>query len=202
MTASPASPEPAHIEVGASHDDGSLRYWLAKEAVGKGELLLGSQNTSLGRLLSNASSMMGWSVTISLALTAAIASALLPAGNPATAMASLAGQLLWPAAMAEALMLIAAICCFRVLWPGRWHVAGYDPNLVLNTSYNTELELFEAMASGYAQAADRNAGGLTHLEKWLRAAWLCFIGSPITGLAVYLAVKLLALSQPLTAGAA
>jgi hypothetical protein len=41
---------PAFIEVGASHNDGSLRYWLAKEAVTKGETLLGSQSMSLGRL--------------------------------------------------------------------------------------------------------------------------------------------------------
>src|SRR5437763_1826549 len=124
---------PTQIEVGASRGDGTLRYCLAKEAVAKGELLLASQNASLGRLLSNATSIMGWGVSISLALDAAMAAALLSAGNPVTASTYLVKYLFWHAAIAEGLMLIASLCCFRVLWPGKCHAPGYEPNLVLNT---------------------------------------------------------------------
>ncbi|HVC54993.1 MAG TPA: hypothetical protein VND95_03505 [Stellaceae bacterium] len=165
-----------------------MRYWLAKEAVAKGEMLLGSQNSSLGRLSANATSIMGWSVTISLALTAAIASALLPPANAPAHTASLLSHLLWPAAAAESLMLIASICCFVVLWPGKWSVAAFEPDLVLNTPYETELEVLEAMASGYAEGVARNASGLNRLEKLLRVAWLCFMASPVVGLIAYFAI--------------
>jgi hypothetical protein len=131
---------------------------------------------------------MGWSVTIALALTAAIASALLPSANLPTQAVPLVRHLVWPAAIVEGLMLIASICCFMVLWPGRWHAPGYQPNLVLNTPYGTELEVLEAMAGGYDEAVTRSAKGLSRLEKWLRAAWLCFIGSPIMGLLAYLLI--------------
>jgi hypothetical protein len=39
----PPAPDERLIEFGASHSEGTLRYWLAKEAVSKGELFLGSQ---------------------------------------------------------------------------------------------------------------------------------------------------------------
>lgn len=178
----------AAIEVGASSDDGTLRYWLAKEAVAKGETLLGSQSSSLGRLSANAVSMMGWSVTISLALTAAIASALLPINSTLAHTETLLNHLLWPTIVAEGLMLAASICCFVIIWPGKWHVAEFEPELVLGTSYGTELEVLEAMAGGCAIALADNARGLTRLEKWLRVARLCFIGSPMMGLVAYFTV--------------
>jgi hypothetical protein len=180
---------PDSIEVGASLSSGTIRYWRAKEAVAKGELILGSQINALGRLMTSASSVLGWSVTISLALTAGIASAISSrsagtASSNAPAIPQLGG-LLWPALAAETLLLITAICCVCVLWPGRWRPPGHDPALVLNAAYETELQVLESMASGYAVAVTENSKGLGRLEKLLRSAWVCFVAAPVVGLIVY-----------------
>jgi len=179
--------EPATIEVGATRGDGTLRYWQAKEAVSKGELLLGSQIGALSRIMSSASSILGWSVTISLALTGVIASTLVaPVSTHPTAGPAL-GRLLWAAASAETLLIAAATCCVCVLWPSRWHPPGHDPALLMEAPYDSELEIVEALAGGYAQAATQNSMGLDRLEKILRGAWLCFVAAPIMGLAVFAA---------------
>ena len=177
------------IEVGSSITDGTIRYWKAKEGVTKGEVLLGSQISSMSRLMTSATSILGWSVTISLALTAAIASALAPppssSGNPNPAASWFLSHLLWPAVAAEILLLIAAICCVRVLWPATWRAPGHDPALVLSAPYDTELEVLESMASGYAEAARYNGRALSRLEGWLRTAWASFAAAPIIGLLLY-----------------
>ena len=64
------------IEVGASLRNGEIRYWKAKEAINKGETLLKAQIDSVPRQMTSATSVLGWSVTISIALTAVIASGL------------------------------------------------------------------------------------------------------------------------------
>jgi hypothetical protein len=56
---------------------------------------------------------------------------------------------------------------------------------VLNASYDTELEILEAMAGGYAEAVDENSKGLDRLEKLIRSAWACFVAAPIVGLIIY-----------------
>ena len=166
----PVAPGPAPIEVGTSLVEGTLRYWKANQAVTKGELLLASQISSMGRLITAATSILGWSVTISLALTGAIASALAPAisapGN--SLLSSVLSHLLWPAIVAEVLLSFAAMCCIRVLCPGTWRAPGHDPALVLNAPYGTELEVTESMASGYAEAAECNSSALDRLELSLR----------------------------------
>jgi hypothetical protein len=184
--------EGAQIEVGASRSDGTIRYWVAKEAVTKGELILGSQISSLARLMTSASSVLGWSVTISIALIAAIASKVFDPAVSTTASKSTTlampqlGNLLWPAVAAEVLLLITAVCCVCVLWPGRWRPPGHDPGLVLKTTYETELEVLEAMAGGYAQAVAENSNGLDRIEKILRCAWVCFVSAPVAGLLMHL----------------
>jgi hypothetical protein len=178
---------PTAIEVGATRGDGTLRYWQAKEAVGKGELLLGSQISALSRIMSSATSILGWSVTISLALSGVIASTLVaPVSTHSTTGAAL-GHLLWAAASAETLLIAAATCCVCVLWPSRWHPPGHDPALLMEAPYDSELEILEGLAGGYAQAAARNSRGLDRLEKFLRTAWLCFVAAPIVGLLVFAA---------------
>src|SRR5580704_6835140 len=102
VTESPPAPDEQPIEFGASRGEGTLRYWLAKEAVSKGELFLGSQISALARLMT--------SVTISLALTGVIASSVIsriPSGGPSN-------RVIWPAASAEVLLIVAAVCCVCV----------------------------------------------------------------------------------------
>jgi hypothetical protein len=179
---------PALIDVGAANSDGTLRRWLGQQAVEMGEAILGAQLASVTRLTTSATSMLGWSVTISLALIAAISSALSPPGTTGTAASGVAvflGNLLWPGIVALGSTLIAAVCCVIVLWPGYWHPPGHAPDLVLNAPYDTELEVLEALAGGYADAVHANSRRLTRLELWLRAAWLFFAGAPVIGAAVY-----------------
>jgi hypothetical protein len=178
------------IDVGAANSDGTLRHWLAQQAVAKGEAILEAQIASVGRLSTGATSILGWSVTISLALIAGISSSLsVAAAGPTSASASsgaiFLSHLLWPAVLALASTLMAAVCCVIVLWPGYWQPPGHAPDLVLNAPYDTELEVLEALAIGYAEAMHANARKLTGLEKWLRAAWVLFIGGPILGIAAY-----------------
>ena len=185
-----AAPEIASISLGAANSDGTLRLWLAQQAVAKGEALLGAQIGSIGRLSTSATSILGWSVTVSLALIAAIPSTIAPASQPpggtAALQSLLPGHLLWPAVAALVSILLAAVCCVVVLWPGYWRPPGHAPDLLLDTPYDTELEVLEAMASGYADAVALNAGGLNRLEIWLRAAWLSLAGAPFIGAATFL----------------
>ena len=180
--------EPALIEVGASRADGDIRYWRAKEAVAKGELILTSQISALTRMMTSASSILGWSVTISIALVAAMASRF-GAGNTSSNVAPLLLDLFWPALATEVLLLTTAICCVSVLWPSKWRAPGHNADLVLNSPYETELEILESMASGYVEAFRKNLVGLLRLEILLRVAWICFVAAPVAGLLTYSAVR-------------
>lgn len=185
-----AAGAPLLIDVGAANSDGTLRRWLAQQAVAKGEAILGAQLASVTRLSTSATSILGWGVTISLAMIAGISSVLTPSAASAIAtldMAALFGHLLLPAILALGSTLIAAICCVIVLWPGYWHPPGHAPDLVLDAPYGTELEVLEALAIGYADAMRANTRRLSRLERWLRAAWLFFVGAPLIGAAVYTA---------------
>jgi hypothetical protein len=182
VTETPPGPEERPIEFGASRGEGNLRYWLAKEAVLKGELFLGSQINALGRLMTSATSILGWSVTISLALTGVIASSLVSQIVPG----ALISRIFWPAASAEILLITAAVCCVCVLWPGTWRPPGHHPNRVLNAAFGTELEVLESMAEGYGEAVEHNTIGLARLEVLLRAAWVSFVAAPVIGFVLYI----------------
>jgi hypothetical protein len=178
----PRASDERPIEFGASRGEGNLRYWLAREAVSKGELFLGSQMNALARLIASATSILGWSVTISLALTGVIASSLI-SREP---LAGVMSRIVWPAATAEILLILAAVFCVCVLWPGTWRPPGHHPARVLNAPFGTELEVLESMAEGYAEAVEHNTTGLARLETWLRAAWLCFVAAPVAGFVLYI----------------
>jgi hypothetical protein len=180
-TETPPAPDESPIEFGASRSEGNLRYWLAKEAVSKGELFLGSQISALARLMASATSILGWSVTISLALTGLIASSLVSRVPPTGVISRVVG----PAAAAEVLLILAAVLCVCVLWPGTWRPPGHHPARVLNAQYDTELEVLESMAEGYAEAVEQNTTGLARLEMLLRSAWLCFVAAPVVGFVLY-----------------
>jgi hypothetical protein len=182
VTESPPAPDEQPIEFGASRGEGTLRYWLAKEAVSKGELFLGSQISALARLMTSATSILGWSVTISLALTGVIASSLVPRVPPSGVI----NRIVWPAAIAEILLILTAVLCVCVLWPGKWRPPGHHPGHLMSAPYDTELEVLESMAEGYTEAVEHNATALTRLERSLRIAWLCFVAAPIVGFLLYM----------------
>lgn len=157
------------VEVGANSADGDSRLFFAKEAVRQGELMLASQSTGLDGLLSRTSSLFGWTVTVSVGLTAAISS---------TA---------WkiPAATTGLFTILSAACCILALWPRGWRRAGNDPAWFLREPYGTELETLEAAAGGYARNTGKNAKRLNSSGYWLRAAWSLFGAAPLVGIATY-----------------
>ena len=60
MSEANGGPDGGSVEVGAT--DADLRWWLAKEAVRHGELLLPSQLSNLTAMETRATALFGWSV--------------------------------------------------------------------------------------------------------------------------------------------
>jgi hypothetical protein len=56
------------IEVGAADEDGTIDHWIAKESVRQGELLLANQIGLRTMYSISSTSILGWSVTISIGL--------------------------------------------------------------------------------------------------------------------------------------
>lgn len=178
---------PIEIEVGATLEDGTLDYWVTKEAIRQAELRLATQITSVNGIMNRATSILGWSVTISLALIAWMMSdsIFIGFGTPRAA----AGPLL-PAAIAMVICtFVAALCCIPALWPGKWRGPGHDPRLLCTVTLKTEFEVLRAVAGGYVQASDQNAQALGRLVVWLRSAWVFFVASPAVGLITYVATN-------------
>jgi hypothetical protein len=189
-TSTTSTPTPGLVEVGAADSDGSLRLWKAQQAVSNAEARLTAHLGSVGRLTASASSLLGWSVTISVPLAGVVFS-LASLGSTATAAkqaapSMLPGYLLWPALCALASIMLAAFCCVVVLWPNNWYPPGGDPESIWQSSLTTELEIQEALVLGYVKAIKTNADTLTRLQFWLRGAWILFPASPLTGLVAYL----------------
>lgn len=189
---------PPLISVGAANSDGTLRLWLAQQAVEKGEAMLAAQLASVARISASATSILGWSVTISLAMVAGISSGLVPSTALVSAATATLHYLLWPATFALLATLTASVCCVIVLWPAYWHPPAHAPDLIQSAPYGTELEVLEALAAGYVDAIKANLRRLTRLEKWLRAAWVLFVGSPVVGATVY-AIQAIGIGQRIVA---
>ncbi len=138
----------------------NFRKLLGCKGDNQSELRLATQITSMNGIMNRATSVLGWSVTISLALIAWLASnniSAVSAGTPPNP----ANLQLFKAAIAVAGCTFAtALCCIPALWPGKWRGPGHDPNLLRAATYGTEIEMLKAMASGYAQAASQSCTSL------------------------------------------
>jgi hypothetical protein len=163
MSEANGGPDGGSVEVGAT--DADLRWWLAKEAVRHGELLLPSQLSNLTAMETRATALFGWSVPTILALGAA----------------ALNTRYTGPAIAAASWLAGAAAACVYGLWPQDWSHAGYHPREILNEKLTSELEVLEAIAGGYAEGADLNKARLAHLADCLRFAWAFFIASLVAG---------------------
>lgn len=155
------------IDVGAA--DGTLRYWLAKEAVRQGEIGIGAQMAVIQSLATRATTLMGWSVTVASALAAA----------------AISGPWTVPASAAAAFMVLSGLCAFIGLWPRDWKLAGHDSKWILSGALPTELEILESMALGSAEGIKQNAGALRRFAFWLRGAWVFFLLAPVAGFAAW-----------------
>ncbi|GBQ69736.1 hypothetical protein AA103196_2295 [Ameyamaea chiangmaiensis NBRC 103196] len=131
-------------EVGAATDSRTLRLWRAHEAQRQGELRLSAQTVSISGIMGRSATLIGWTLTITLALSTASATA----GHR---------LLMISAAMALASAMIA-IVNFR---PFRWGLSGDLPSYVLGTdskpvTFETELEYVEALALRAQMDLDAN----------------------------------------------
>lgn len=158
--------EPGMIEVGAA--DGTLRFWLAQEAVRLGELVLAGQAAALASQQARAASITTWSTG------ALFAGAAWLAHTPAPRL------LLVPAT----LLALAALCCAAAFWPRRWHHAGYTWSELAARACGSALEHLELTAAGYETAARANRRFLRRFGGLLRAAWALFIMAAVTAAAL------------------
>jgi hypothetical protein len=74
---------------------------------------------------------------------------------------------------------VAAINCVCALWPRQWVLNGYDPDMVQNISYQSELEVLEALAKGLSVGKGRNSMIARRVAIFLRIAWLSFCLAPV-----------------------
>lgn len=163
----------AEIEVGQVEAEG-LRYWRAKEALRQAEARLTVQAAALATFEARVTSLVGWAVTGSTGLVAAVV------------VTTLAPSVRFAAAVAVVLLFIAAICGARVLRPSHWWTFG-DPGRVLNSNLPTELEELEAISSGLAEAIASNETRLAEAGSRLRWGLGWAAGAPIAALAGWVA---------------
>lgn len=163
------SPEPELIEVGLTQD--GLRYWRAKEAMRQGELQLATQLAGVAGLQTRATAILGWTVAIALALSAAASAA----------------HWRLPLAASAVPVLLSAVCCVITLWPRDYSEPGWRPSVLMDMSYGTELEILESLAQGYDTGIRANDAALRRRARWLRAAWVLFLAAPLVALLSLLA---------------
>ena len=168
----PREPEPQPAgagltEVGAA--GGDLRYWRAREALRHAELRLGVQAQATQALESRATSMIGWNVTLGLALVAAVF-------NGTHAMA---------AGTAAFCLLIAAALCIVAIATRKWIGPGYQPNDVLNNQSLNELLFIEAMVDRYQAAVNENSTSFNRFQAMLNGALFFMIAAPTSGAVIF-----------------
>jgi hypothetical protein len=160
----------SRIEAGEVRGDG-LRLWCAREALRQGEMHVSGQMAAQALMVGRASSGLGWSITLALALAAT----------------SSAFRDRFHVALPISALLIAAVVFMVVSWPKAWGVIGDDPRFLLDQPYDSELETVEALALRAAMAADRNARQLARLSWCIRAGNIMMLVA--VGLSLWLAAS-------------
>ena len=160
-------PDGGLIEVGAA--GGDFRYWRAREALRHAELRLSVQSQATQALESRATSMIGWNVTLGLALVAAVF-------NGTHALA---------AAIAALCLLAAALLCIIAIARRTWIGPGYQPKDVMGNRSTTELEAIEAMLERYQQAVNENSLSFNRFQAMLNIALFFMIAAPVAGTLIF-----------------
>ena len=165
-------------EIGNRFDDfgatgRDLRIWGAREAVKQGELALSASASSIESLSRTATSLLGYSITLSTALLAVGA-------TYATRVDGVA------AAVAACFSLTSGILFASVIRPKRWKQPGQDPRWILEGTfdgdgdYSSELDILEAIASGYSEALQENQTAIRSAASRLAFGWWAFLGIPVS----------------------
>lgn len=153
------------IEVGAA--DGEFRLYKARATREAAEVYLLGQERSYSATEARATNLLGWTITGVVALT----SRMLISGFDR------------PLFVATAFLFLSSVFSCSVLWPGVWHPAGAPPEEFANWSVQTELELQEWVAAGYAGAIAANRKVARRACYKMRAAWVvAFLSAPVAAL--------------------
>jgi len=161
-----ADNESNETEVGAA--DGTLRLWLAKEALRQGELRLAGQALTLQAMETRATSLLTWSVTVGVALVAA----------------SIDSRFRDAAVSAFTCSTIAASACVWGMWPRSWRIAGQRFSDMERRALSTELEHLASMAQGVENAAEANEARVKRFASALRVAWVSVVAAPVVAAVV------------------
>jgi hypothetical protein len=160
----PDTTDQGDIDVGQAGPE--FRNWLAAEARRQGELHLTAQAANISAMETRATAILAWSVAVLIAL------ATLASQHRAVPAAALAGICLF----------MAAASCVLALQPGDWHTPGYMFASLQQMGHQTEMQMNEAVASGYETGIQINDGRLSRFAGLLRSAWTWFSLSPVAAL--------------------
>ncbi|NPD67264.1 hypothetical protein HN018_06715 [Lichenicola cladoniae] len=161
----PAPPDPELGAVGAP-----FRLWRAKEAFRQGEMTLTQQSLALDGLRVQATSLLGWSVTIGVALAAAALTTHLPA-VAVTVVTSIT---------------ITAALSIAVLWvTNAWRWPSFNPLQILDHEHKSELLLLESLAVGSNLSIVQNSALIKVRARFLRVAWINFASMPLLAMLAY-----------------
>jgi hypothetical protein len=175
------------IDVGDADEDGTIDLWIAKESVRQGELLLLNQINLRSMYNTSATALLGWSVTISVALLGWLVVKLTSIDFSKTIEINQINTAI-PALLTFSIIFISGYLCVWSLLPRRGtklELSGIPPRSLLEGKLRTELENLQAIAQAYVNATEKNLAFLENYRLWLRVAWSLFLLSPLLGLLSY-----------------
>ncbi|KXV60658.1 hypothetical protein AD948_04330 [Acetobacter senegalensis] len=146
-----------------------LTLWLIEEALKSGGEVLDRQEKSFDAKRAQATSMLGWFVSITTAITFATVSA-----NKIAVGACIA-----------ALSTIPCCCCVYALMSKDWSYKQLHPQQTLEAEEGNERDYKLANSLGLQLAINDNSIILQKIDRALNAAWLTFCIIPIAGLLFY-----------------
>lgn len=155
----------------AGREDG-FHLWLAKEKRALVDAAYAENQAAADRMKGRASSLLGWSVTLT---TGALAATQYD-GHRAMAWAFVAG------------FGGCAFCCIRTLYSTPWHTKNVAPEVVDDVLRDivgrTEVAGTERMTYAIDAVNFLNRESLTYDRRWLKASWVLAAITPVVAIAI------------------
>lgn len=164
MSEQPGSDEPVVGKTGSE-----LKFWIIEEAIKSGGDVLDRQEKTFDAKRAQATSMLGWFVSITTAVTFATVST-----NKIAVGACIA-----------TLSAIPCCCCVYALMSKPWSYKQLHPMQIIEAAEDSERDYKYVNALGQQEAIDDNSKILQKVNTALNAAWLIFCIIPIAGLFFY-----------------
>lgn len=155
------------IEVGEVKEDG-LRLWCARLALEYAKEEAKRLDDSVQKLKNRANSLLGWTVTIMIALSAAFFTHL-------NFQLALFIMLIC--------MLINAFLCVKTLYSTPWIYTNIKFNEMndFQDKFETELEIVENLTLEYEKKNSKNFLTYCKLQVCMKGAWILFLFAPLIG---------------------